>query len=177
MTDNKKEKVTLERGKIAKLTRSAKIQAKLIWTKPVDLDLHAFYKTKEGLFGHIYYDNLGSFYEPPCIKLDADAGVDDTGGDNEENIEIKSLSHIEAVLIATNIYRKFGFFSLGDNFAKYDGKVILETDLGDHIEVPLDSEEKGKWCVIAKIDNSNPSDPHVININKVQKSEPSIKDF
>jgi tellurite resistance protein TerA len=171
-------KVTLNQpGDRAKLKKSARITAKLTWTKPVDLDLHAFYKTKEGVFGHIYYDNQGDLLNPPCIELDEDAGVDDTGGDNEENITIKSLSHVEAVLIATNIYRRFGFLSFGDNFAKYDGKVVVETNLGDHIEVPLDSEKKGKWCVIAQIDNSDPSDPYVVNINKVQKSEPNLRDF
>jgi len=163
-------------GDKAKITKSSKINAKLSWTKPVDLDLHAFYKTKEGLFGHIYYDNQGNLYNPPCIELDEDAGVDDTGGENEENITIKSLSHVESILIVTNIYRKFAFLSMGDTFANYDGKVIVETD-DERIEVPLNSKEKGKWCVIAKIDNSNPSSPFVININKVQKPEPNLKDF
>jgi tellurite resistance protein TerA len=171
------QKITLKRGDRAKLTKSAQIGAKLTWTKPVDLDLHAFYKTKEGLFGHVYYDNKGNLYQPPCIQLDTDAGVDDTGGDNEENLTIKSLAHVESVLIATNIYRRFGFLSFGDNFAKYDGRVVIETNGGDHIEVPLDSEKVGKWCVIAKIDNSDPSEPYAININQVQKSEPSLEDF
>jgi tellurite resistance protein TerA len=171
-------KVTLSnRGDKAQLSRSAKIQAKLTWTKPVDLDLHAFYKTKEGLVGHVYFAHRGNLYEPPCIQLDTDAGVDDTGGENEENITIKSLSHVEAILIATNIYRTLSFLSFGDNFAKYDGKVVVESETGESIEVPLNSDEKGKWCVIAKIDNSDPANPHVININRVQKAEPSIKDF
>jgi tellurite resistance protein TerA len=165
-----------ERAPLAKLT---KIVAKLSWTKAVDLDLHAFYKDKDGggLVGHIYYDNKGKLYHPPCIQLDDDSGVDNTGGDNEENITIKTLTHVESVLIATNIYRKFSFFSPGDNFAKYDGKVTLDIGQGNFIEIPLDSEEVGKWCIIAKIDNSDPENPQVINVNKVQKSEPSIKDF
>lgn len=175
--ENQGSKIILKRGEKAQLSKSSKIKAKLTWTQSVDLDLHAFYKTKEGLFGHIYYDNKGKLYQPPCIELDEDAGIDDTGGDNEENITIKTLSHVQSILIATNIYRRFSFFSLGDNFAKYDGKVIVKTDLGEYIEVPLNSEEVGRWCVIAKIDNSDPSDPYVININKVQKSEPSLKDF
>ena len=164
-------------GERAKLTKSAKITAKLTWTAPVDLDLHAFYKTKEGVFGHVYYDNQGNINMPPCIQLDEDAGVDDSGGENEENITIKSLSHVESILIVTNIYKKFGFLSFGDNFAKYDGKVVIEAEAGNCVEVPLDSQDVGKWCVIAKIDHSDPSDPYVMNINKVQRAEPSLKDF
>ncbi len=61
--------------------------------------------------------------------------------------------------------------------AKYDGKVVVKIDGDDHIEVPLTSEEVGKWCLIAKIDNTDPSVPKVVNINKVQKSEPSMNDF
>ncbi|KYC43544.1 hypothetical protein WA1_10810 [Scytonema hofmannii PCC 7110] len=81
------------------------------------------------------------------------------------------------MLIATNIFRFFGFLSPEDSFAKYDGKVLVKTDVGDRIEVPLTSEEVGKWCVIAKIDNTNPTTSKVVNINKVQKQEPSINNF
>ena len=175
MADN--DNVVLKPGEQAKLTKSTKITVKLRWTAPVDLDLHAFYQTKEGTFGHIYYDNQGGLNHPPCIHLDEDAGVDETGGENEENITIKSLSHVKTILIATHIYRRFGFLSFGDNFAKYDGKVVLETEQGNRIEVPLDSETVGKWCVIAEIDNSDQSNPYVLNINKVQKAEPTLKDF
>jgi tellurite resistance protein TerA len=169
--------VLTKHGERAELTKSAKITAKLTWTAAVDLDLHAFYKTKEGVFGHVYYDNLGNINMPPCIQLDEDAGVDDSGGENEENITIKSLSHVESILIATNIYKRLGFLSFGDNFGKYDGKVIIEAEAGNRVEVPLDSQDVGKWCVIAKIDNSDPKDPYVMNINKVQRAEPSLKDF
>jgi len=171
-----KRKVTLKKkGDAAEITLKKKgataVHAKLSWKKAVDLDLHAFYKTKEGKFGHVYFSNKGRLDKEPYIALDEDAGVGNTAGDNEENIRIGQLDHLSSVLIATNIFRFLGFLSSGENFAKYDGKVVIETDSGDSIEVPLTSEEKGRWCLIAKIDNTGDT-PRVININQVQKKEP-----
>ena len=150
------------------------VHAKLTWTKAVDLDLHAFYKTKTGKFGHVYFGKKGSLDKEPYIMIDEDAGVGNTAGDNEENIRITQLDKLDSVLIATNIFKFFGFLSGGENFASYDGKVIVTTDGGDNIEVPLTSKKIGKWCVIAKLDNTGPN-PKLININTVQKDEPDGK--
>jgi len=173
-----KRKVTLKKkGEATEITLKKKggaastVHAKLAWKKAVDLDLHAFYKTKAGKFGHVYFGDRGKLEKEPYIMLDQDAGVGNTAGDNEENIHIGQLDHLSSILIATNIFRLFGFLSSGENFAKYDGKVVIETDAGDNIEVPLISEEKGRWCIIAKIDNTG-DNPRVININQVQKKEP-----
>ena len=150
------------------------IHAKLSWTTAVDLDLHAFYKTKTGKLGHISFANKGSLDKEPYIMLDDDAGVGNTAGDNEENIRITHLDKLDSVLIAANIFKFLGFLSKGENFANYDGKVIVTTDGGDNIEVPLTSKEVGKWCVIAKLDNTGPH-PKLTNINTVQKNEPDCK--
>ncbi len=147
------------------------IHVKLQWTKAVDLDLHAFYKTKSGQFGHVYFGNKGELNHEPYILLDQDAGVGNTAGNNEENLKIKNLPHFSSIIIATNIFRFLGFLNQGDHFAKYDGRVILQTDAGQEVTVPLVSEEQGRWCLIAKIDHSG-SIPQVININRVQKEEP-----
>jgi len=149
------------------------VHVKLNWTKAVDLDLHAFYKGKNGKIGHVYFGNKGELNKEPYIMLDKDAGVGDISGDNEENLKITKLDYFSSILIATNIFRFFGFLNRGENFAKYDGKVIIKIDAGDCIEVPLISEEKGRWCIIAKIDN-NGITPSVININKIQKEEPKM---
>lgn len=147
------------------------VHVKLQWTKAVDLDLHAFYKTKSGQFGHVYFGNKGDLNHEPYIRLDQDAGVGNTAGNNEENLKIKNLQHFSSIIIATNIFRFLGFLNQGDHFAKYDGRVILQTDAGQEVTVPLVSEEQGRWCLIAKIDHSGPV-PQVININRVQKEEP-----
>lgn len=154
-----------------------KIQVQMTWTTGVDLDLHAFYRTKTNKTGQVYFANKGKAEQFPFIALDKDAGVGNTSGKNEENLVITSLEQMDLILIATNIFRFFGFLSKGDNFARYDGNVSLKTDAGDNIEVPLTSNEIGKWCIIAAIDNSNPNLPKVININRVQTSEPDITTF
>jgi len=161
-----------------KVTSSiSNINVRLNWTKAVDLDLYAFYKTKKGVFDKIYFGHKGATETPPYIALDQDAGIGATAGDNEENINISTLKEVDYILIAVNIFKFFGFLSSGENFAKYDGKVTVKTNSGNEIVIPLTSDEKGKWCVIAKIDNTNEKEPKVININQVFKSEPQITDF
>jgi tellurite resistance protein TerA len=152
-----------------------RMNVKLRWTAAVDLDLHAFYKMKNGQAGHVFFASRGDLRRPPHIQLDQDAGVGNTAGNNEENITITTLDNIEYVLIATNIFRLTSFLSPSDNFARYDGRVLVQTDLGDDIEVPLTSQEPGRWCIIAELDNTNVQAPRVVNINKVQKDAPALE--
>lgn len=169
-------KVTLEKrgDKVSfEKTGISTINVKLSWTQSIDLDLHAFYKTKAGKVGHVFFGAKGDLNREPYILLDADAGVGNTAGNNEENLKIVNLDYFSSIIIATNIFRFLGFLNDGDNFARYDGKVIVKTDVGHSITVPLISEEKGRWCIIAKIDNSG-NEPIVINVNNVQKEEPSL---
>ena len=151
----------------------SRMNVKLRWTAAVDLDLHAFYKMKNGQSGHVFFGSRGTLKRSPYIELDQDAGVGNTPGNNEENITITTLDNIETVLIATNIFRFVSFLSPSDNFARYDGRVLVQTDLGDDIEVPLTSQEPGRWCIIAELDNTNTQAPRVVNINKVQKDAPA----
>jgi tellurite resistance protein TerA len=148
------------------------IHVRLSWKTAVDLDLHAFYRTKSGEFGHVYFGDKGNLDRKPYISLDQDAGIGNTSGDNEENLHIKNIGYFSSVVIATNIFRFFGFLNSGDNFAQYDGRVILKTDAGHEIIVPLVSKVKGRWCIIAKIDNASGSEARVINVNQVQEGEP-----
>lgn len=155
-----------------------KIRAILEWNAEVDLDIHAFYRPKDGgEDGHVFYYSKGSKKKPPHIHLDKDMGVGNVGGDNREIITIGTLANVESILIATNIYRFFGFLAEGDNFGKYDGKIKLVTSKANEIDVPLTSKAPGRWCVIALIDNSDPYSPIVTNINKVTDSEPKIDDY
>ena len=50
------------------------LKVSLIWTSPVDLDLMAFYKTKDGRVGGVYSDNyaggsLGDLNSFPVMRV------------------------------------------------------------------------------------------------------------
>jgi len=155
-----------------------KLKAVLNWRTAVDLDIHAFYRMKmNSEDGHVNFGNKGSKVKKPYIHLDKDAGVGNIGGDNQEIITIGALQGVECILIATNIFRVLGFLAGDEKFSKYDGEVQIITSNGDKVTVPLTSNETGRWCVIALIDNTDPYSPVVTNINKVVESEPKIDDF
>jgi tellurite resistance protein TerA len=177
------QKVTLQKsGDRAPLSLEKKgdgfssVRVSLAWTAGVDLDLHAFYRTKAGEEGHISFANKGQAGRPPFIRLSGDEGVGNTAGDNEERLVIERLDHLDTVLIATHIFRFFGFLHKGDNFAKYDGRVTVRPGEQSSVEVPLTSSDPGRWCVIAKIDNTGAA-PEVVNINRTQKGEPELAAF
>jgi uncharacterized protein involved in tellurium resistance len=169
------------------------LQATLSWTKPVDLDLHAYYRFKSsvsgasgggGFFsklmgggggsskeGRVYFKSRGSKNASPWIYLDQDAGIGDAGGENEENLYFTDLEKIEHILIIANIYNK-----PDANFASYDGKVTLKAN-GRSFEVPLTATTGGSYCIVAHIDHSGTSAPLLENVNKVQRDAPTIASF
>lgn len=161
-------------------SKFAHIIVTLSWTYKVDLDLHALYRTKDGRIGEIYHENHGSLRAFPFMKLDGDAGVGKTGGDNEENLTIKSFAEMEYVLIAVNIFQEKGMFSSvsslwkKESFSHYDGKVIIQPDNGQDIEIPLSSVENGEWCVVAGIQNRGET-LRILNVNAVTAKKPDLK--
>ncbi len=145
----------------------------LKWTAAVDLDLMAFYRTTEGRVGAVYYAEKGSLTQFPFMALDEDMGVGDVAGDNEENLRIAKLDGLSDVLIVTSLYNK-----PDSSFSEYDGFIILTTDVGDNIQVPLNATEEGQWCIIAHLDNNNEATgPKLVNVNRVQAEQPDINKF
>jgi uncharacterized protein involved in tellurium resistance len=80
------------------------------------------------------------------------------------------LDGFEEILFATKIFMK------GGSYADYDGRVDVQTNNGDDIIVPLTSQERADWCVIAKITNGA-NGPTVTNVNRVTDYEPAVDDF
>lgn len=167
------------------------IIATLSWTVPVDLDLYAFYRTKQTLKpkggflellgfggakpsqeGKVFYMSRGNLKKFPWMQLDKDAGVGDQGGANEENLRIANLDEVEHVLIVANIFNK-----PNANFASYDGRVTIKDDSGGSFEVPLTASSGGNWCIIAHINNTSAVGAKLINVNQVQSAKPSIRQF
>ncbi len=147
------------------------------WTQAVDLDLYALYRTKEGKTGEVYHDERGNLKSFPFMRLDDDAGIGNTGGNNEENLYITALDEMDYVLIAVNIYKERGIFSLfkrKDCFSHYDGKIFIQPDAGQELEVPLSSSESGNWCVVAGIENRGDK-LKILNINAVTSKKPDLR--
>lgn len=160
-------------------SKFTRLTVTLSWTQAIDLDLHALYRTRDGKTGEVYHENRGTLKSFPFIRLDDDAGIGNTGGNNEENLYITSLAEMEYVLIAVNIYQERGFFSLfkkKDNFARYDGKIFIQPDIGQELEIPLSSTESGSWCVVTGIENRGDK-LKVLNINAVTSKKPELKQW
>lgn len=143
----------------------------LKWTANVDLDLMAFYETKDGKKGGVFSDlypggSLGNLNTFPFIELSGDEGVDATGGDNEEVLRITKLDDIAEIYIVsinyTDATEKREVY-----FNSYDGNVTVMDDKGEKIEVPLNSPDRGHVAVIARIDNRSPMGAKLINMNDV----------
>jgi uncharacterized protein involved in tellurium resistance len=143
----------------------------LKWTAKVDLDLMAFYRTKDGREGGVFSDrypggNLGNLKEFPYIKLSGDQGVGAKGGDNEEVLGVGKLDDLSELYICTLNYTDASR-KKDSSFHDYDGGITILCDGSNTIAVPLDSTEKGQVALIAKIDNSNPISAKLINENKI----------
>jgi tellurite resistance protein TerA len=151
------------------------IKVRMTWHSGVDLDLHAFYRLKDGRTGHVYFGDKGSLKASPWIALDQDAAVDRRAGDHEEILTIAKIDAVHTVLFAANIFTLGGLLGFGnENFARYDGVVTVSTGDQD-IVAALASTEPGRWAVIAQIDNS--STPRVTRIDRVLKKQPTLEDF
>lgn len=149
----------------------------LNWTCGVDLDLHAFYRSKNGRFGHVYFGKKGNIKQPPYMQLREDAGVLQTQGNKTELLKVYNLEYLDYLLIASNAFKLLGFSGNQESFADYGGQLSLHTDKQEAFVMPLNSTEAGKWCVIAKLDNTLAHVPKMIYLNRVQKQEPTISDF
>lgn len=170
--DARRDKI-LATGESAKLNMNKPLEwihVKLFWKQKVDLDLHAIYDCGQ-CRKHVYFSHKSE----KNVVLDIDAGVGERGGAvgryKEENITISSLDGIGQMLIATQNFTRSGCF------ADYDGKVVVETSNGDNITVPLTSQSRDVWCVIAKIDNRNADAPEVKNLNRTCNHDPNVDEF
>ncbi len=147
-----------QKGADAAIGAFKQLRVSLIWTSAVDLDLMAFYKTKDGKTGGVYSDNyaggsLGDLNQFPFIQLSGDEGVGATGGDNREELRITKLDDFEELYICA---LNFTDASSGSSkvFADYDARVEVATDKGETHTVSLDSKDPGPVAVLCKFASS-----------------------
>lgn len=127
----------------------------LKWTLDADFDL-MFFLRKKGTTGRegvlpVYYDNQNA----PGIVLSDDAGVGDTGGNNEEQAVITDFSHYDEVYICVMDY---GAISRGiqARFDQADIQLILQ-GMDAQGQIKMEHQMKptagmmGNICCIGKI--------------------------
>ena len=144
---------------------SGHIKVKMKWTSAVDFDLAALYEKKDGSEGMVYFGEKGSLAKFPFILLDKDAGVGDSGGDNEENLTIGKIDDLAKLHLVTWDYNAVKKAS----HARFDNSDIkLFFDDGNQVkhEVHLHTGDMGNTIVIATIDNTG-NTPQLINKSNV----------
>lgn len=143
-----------QKGTKADIGAFKNIDISLTWTSPVDLDLMAFFKTKDGRVGGVYSENYsggthGSLDGFPFIELSGDAGIGETGGNNREDLRITRLDDFEELYICALNFTDANS-GTGKVFADYDAKVRVLTDRGESHTVSLDSPSPGPVAVLCK---------------------------
>ncbi len=147
------------------------LMVKLEWSASVDLDLMAFYETKDGRTGGVFsenypngtYGNLNAF---PFMQLSGDEGVGDEGGDNQETLMVTQLDDMKELYFVTLNYTD-ACEGRAASFASYDGKVTVTDDKGEQVVVPLNSPQNGIVAIICKIDNSSFVGAKLVNLNTI----------
>jgi len=143
-----------QKGTKADIGAFKRIDISLIWNAAVDLDLMAFYRTKDGRAGGVYSDNyqggtFGALNAFPYIRLSGDAGIGGTGGNNREDMSITSIEDFEEIYICA---LNFTDAAVGEShvFADYDATIHVTTDRGETHRIPLDSTQPGSVAVICR---------------------------
>jgi len=172
--------ITLKRrGDNEHIASFTKMVVKFSWESDVDLDLMVFYKTKSGESGGIFsiffgVDGSGGCLERfPFIQIPGSQKPDDVM--NSEIIKISSLSDMGQVYIIVLNYED-ATDNKTSNFGKYNGQLTIQTDAGDNLEVPLDSDEIGHVCIICTLDNTS-GNLKLINENRIISLDTFIKEI
>lgn len=169
-----------QKGQQANLGAFKQLKVSLIWTSAVDLDLMAFYKTKDGQVGGVYSDNyaggtLGDLNRFPFIELSGDEGVGAVGGEYREELRIMKLDDFDELHICA---LNFTDASSGTKvFADYDARVEVITDRGESYVVSLDSRQYGPVAVLCQfsgglISNSLINNSEVMSLEQFKSKIP-----
>jgi len=96
--------------------------------------------------------------------------------ESEEILRIKKLDNMAEVYICvlnfTDIVR-----SKNSPFGTYESYLEISDSKGRTCGVPLDAKERGYVAIVAKIDNTNPKGPRLINTNYVTTLSNCISDI
>ena len=164
-----------EKGQTANLPTVKQLIATLTWDTELDLDLMAFYKTKNGEIGSVYSNllggSLGDLNGPPYMMLSGDAGVGASAGAHSEELKIVDLADIATLNIVAFNYTAAKNKEASASFAGSNGKVTVLDENGNAFEVPLTATSAGTAALICSIDNTSPIGATIKCENTVYSTE------
>lgn len=156
-----KKKITLrKKNDSVAFTFSGKLKVKLFWTSDTDLDLCLFFKKKDGGMGGVFSNeyrgkksDLGSLDAFPYMLHMGDNKEPSPGGEESEQINIAKLDDIETAYICIVNY---GAAIEGEDvtYADEGGRVEVQSDSGDYLEVLADSKDEGHVYCVCSISNN-----------------------
>lgn len=157
-----KKKVTLRRKeKPAVFTFSGLLKVKLLWQSSTDLDLCMFFKKKDGEVGGVFSSafrqkksDLGSLTDFPFMLHKGDEPEPAEGDESIEQINVASLNDIDTAYVCVLNYSK-AIDGEEVSFAQDSGRVEIQSDSGDYLEVVIDAAEQGHVYHVCSIMNND----------------------
>lgn len=155
-------KITLRRKEEqVAFTFSGKLKVKLFWSSQTDLDLCLFFKKKDGEVGGVFSNeyrskksDLGDLNKFPYMLHLGDAKEPAEGDEETEQINIADLNQIETAYVCIVNYNA-AIAEEDITYAEEGGRVELQSDSGDYLEVLADSKETGPIYCVCSIKNNN----------------------
>lgn len=137
------------------------MKVKLFWSSNTDLDLCLFFKKKDGNVGGVFSNeyrgkrsDLGSLDKFPYMLHMGDNKEPAPGDEETEQINIARLDEIEQAFICIVNYTA-AIEEKDVTYAQEGGRVELQSDSGDYLEVPADSTDEGPIYCVCSIKNND----------------------
>lgn len=149
-SNNSNQKVSLKKGASLKLAKSRELKVKLSWDGrseefgQSDLDLYAFYVTRDGRTGKVYYRDKGSQSQHPYITLDGDSK-----NAGSETLTIWKPEELSAMVFAAYSAVENGTGS----FASYRPSITVIDERGNETTAPVTGNNHfSYWVALARVD-------------------------
>lgn len=157
-----KKKITLKKkGETADFTFGGKLKIKLMWSSATDLDLCLFFKKKDGNVGGVFSNeyrgkksDLGSLDQFPYILHMGDKKEPSAGDEEVEQINVANLAEIDTAYVCIVNYDA-AIEQEEVTYADEGGRVELQSDSGDYLEVLADSKDEGPIYCVCSIKNND----------------------
>ena len=120
-----------------------------------------FYTKKDGEIGGVFSSafrqkksDLGSLTQFPYMLHKGDEAEPSNGGESVEQINVASLNDLDVANICVLNYGK-AIDGEEVNFAQDSGRVEIQSDSGDYLEVLIDAAENGHVYHVCSIKNKD----------------------